>query len=69
MEAQLQLFASSPSDADRQETVADIRLGLERMTRLVEQLLDLSRTEPDAVLHPQVPVDVAGLVRSAVTDL
>src|SRR5436190_14074484 len=38
------------------------------MTRLVEQLLDLSRTEPDAVLHPQVPVDVAGLVRSAVTD-
>ena len=40
-----------------------------RMTRLVRDLLSLSRVESQQRIRPQTPVDCAGIVRSAVSTL
>jgi two-component system OmpR family sensor kinase len=65
---QMQLLATAPDEASRAEALADMRLGLERATRLVEQLLLLSRLEPDAEPMHREPIDLARLARSVVAD-
>jgi two-component system OmpR family sensor kinase len=47
--------------------VSRLTAGIERATRLVEQLLVLARQEANAAPHQ--PVDLAGLARRAVADL
>lgn len=68
LQLQAQLLEQAPDADSRREAIADIRKGIERATRLVNQLLDLSRLEPDAVPPGLEPVDLAALVRSVVTD-
>jgi signal transduction histidine kinase len=63
---QVQALLLADDERVRREAAADIRQGLDRATRLVEQLLNLSRVDPDAVLPAHEPVDLAALVRSAV---
>jgi two-component system OmpR family sensor kinase len=65
---QVQVLLLAADEQARAEAAADIRRGLERATHLVEQLLSLSRVEPDAARAPYAPVDVAALVRAAVAD-
>jgi len=65
---QVQVLLLASDDGPRHEAAADIRHGLDRATHLVEQLLNLSRVEPNALPMPQEPVDMASLARAAVAD-
>jgi two-component system OmpR family sensor kinase len=63
---QVQLLLLAQDDRTRHEAALDIRHGLDRATHLVEQLLNLSRVEPDALPAPHETVDLVELVKAAV---
>ena len=66
---QLQLAERAPDGAARAQALSDLGAGLERETRLVQQLLTLAQLDPGAgPLPPPAPVGLAGLVRQAVAD-
>jgi two-component system, OmpR family, sensor kinase len=66
---QAQLVGRARAESERTEALAQLRAGLERATRVVEQLLTLARAEPDAAAaRPREAVPLAGLVRQAVAD-
>jgi signal transduction histidine kinase len=64
---QLQLLERAADAQERAAATAELRLGVERAQRLVEQLLDLSRVEPDAPSRPHAAVDLGDLVEQVVT--
>lgn len=63
---QAQLAERATSDADRTRALADLRGGLARATRMVEQLLALAREEPGVAARPFASVDLAAVARDAV---
>jgi two-component system OmpR family sensor kinase len=63
---QAQLAARAADDGSRVKAVADVQRGLDRMTRIVEQLLTLARQEPDALQAALLPVDLAALAHAAI---
>ena len=66
---QAQLVERAESEAERATALSQLRAGLERATRLVQQLLTLARAEPDAgTVLPSEPVRLDALVRQAVAD-
>lgn len=65
---QMQLAERAASDAERGEAFVALRGGLERATRVVEQLLTLARQEPDGAPQKHEVVDLAALARSVVAD-
>lgn len=65
---QMQLAERADGEIARAEAFAALRGGLERATRMVEQLLTLARQEPDAATPRREAVDLAALVRSVVAD-
>ncbi len=65
---QLRMLASATDEAERSAAMDDMRAGLERATRQVEQLLALSRLDPEATSRRDEPVDFAALVRSVVSE-
>lgn len=65
---QVQLCAKATDEASRQEALRDIQRGLDRATHLVEQLLQLSRLEPETNDRSSRAVDLSALVKSVVTD-
>ena len=65
---QLQLLQRAPDDAARIAAIESLRAGIERAGRLVEQLLTLARSEPGAPLAMVDGLDLAELVRAAVTE-
>ena len=65
---QLQIVGSSHDAASRADALDDAARGLARATRLVEQLLQLSRLGPDAPPPRRERVDLAALARSVVAD-
>ena len=66
---QAQLAARAGSREERAAAFADLQQGLDRATRLVEQLLTLARQEPGAFRQPREKVDLADVLRSVVSDL
>src|SRR5206468_95938 len=68
---QAQLAERAPTDAERRKALADLKSGLERATRLSEQLLTLARTEPgvDAAERPEALVDLSTLAREVIAEL
>lgn len=66
---QAQLAERATGEAERRAALADLKGGLERATRLVEQLLTLAREEPGVADRPPAAVDLAALGREVVTDL
>ncbi|MFI4953383.1 MAG: ATP-binding protein [Burkholderiales bacterium] len=66
---QAQLAERATSDAERRVALADLKGGLERATRLVEQLLTLAREEPGVADRPPVAVGLSALARGVVADL
>lgn len=63
---QAQLLERSSDEATRATALADLKSGIERSQRLIEQLLQVARSEADGeALHPE-PVDLADLARSVV---
>jgi len=66
---QAQLAERATTDAERAAALAELKGGLERATRLVEQLLTLAREEPEVSEVPPAPVDLAALAREVIADL
>lgn len=63
---QTQVAMLSTDAGKRNHALAQTLAGLDRATRLVEQMLRLARLDPLAVLPNAVPVDLAELVRDIV---
>ncbi|MFG6489990.1 sensor histidine kinase [Roseateles sp. BYS78W] len=66
---QLQLLRRSPDDAGRTAAMDELQQGMARAQRLIEQLLQFARTEPEAQLAPMVALDLADIVREVVEGL
>jgi two-component system OmpR family sensor kinase len=66
---QAQLAERATTDAERRAALADLKDGLERATRLVEQLLTLAREEPGVADRPEATIDLPALAREVVADL
>lgn len=65
---QLQLLQRSTDAADREQAMAELAGGIDRTQRLVEQLLQVARAEPDAgpPAAADAEVDLADLAQSTV---
>ncbi|MGQ3050801.1 MAG: ATP-binding protein [Roseateles sp.] len=66
---QLQLLQRSSDDAERGQAVSELAAGIDRSQRLVEQLLQIARSDPDGELTRREPLDLAELVRTTVAAL
>jgi two-component system OmpR family sensor kinase len=66
---QAQLAERATTDAERAAALGELKGGLERATRLVEQLLTLAREEPGVSEAPPASVDLAALAREVIADL
>lgn len=69
LQLQLQLLKRANDETSRRAAMGELESGIARSRRLVEQLLQVARAEPDAPLAPPAPVDLGALVRSAVGSL
>ncbi len=65
---QAQLAERATTDAERSAALAELRAGLERATRLVEQLLTLAREEPGVSERPFAPVNVTEIAREVLAE-
>lgn len=65
---QIQLAARARSDAERDAAFATVMGGLDRATRMVEQLLTLARQDPEAGERAMAAVDLAALARMVVAE-
>lgn len=65
---QTQLAERAHSEGDRREANAAVGEGLQRATRVVEQLLTLARQEPEAAARALSKVDVLELARTTIAD-
>ncbi|MCV6806812.1 sensor histidine kinase, partial [Achromobacter ruhlandii] len=65
---QLQSLRRAPDDASRQLAEQRLATGIERATRLVEQLLSMARQENTAESLPAEPVDLADTLRLALSE-
>jgi two-component system OmpR family sensor kinase len=65
---QAQLAERAGDAVSRSAAIEELRRGLRRANRLVEQLLTLARQEPGSAGPSFAPVDVAALARAAVAD-
>ena len=67
LKLQLQLLERANDAGQREAARNELRAGIERAQHLIEQLLQLSRLAPETPALRREPVDLAGLVRSAVS--
>jgi two-component system OmpR family sensor kinase len=63
---QLQVLERVPEGAEREQALARLRAGVERSTRLVQQLLQLARQDEAVADRPMTPVDLAAVAREVV---
>ncbi|MED5618660.1 ATP-binding protein [Ideonella sp. BN130291] len=68
LKLQVQMLRRAADPADRAAATEALAQGVERASRLVEQLLTLARNEPGARQAPLQPVDLAEAVRQALAD-
>lgn len=67
---QLQSLERAPDDTARAVAIERLRQGIDRATRLVEQLLALAREEsPDPKLRSMQPIDAVALARALVGEM
>jgi two-component system OmpR family sensor kinase len=59
---QTQLVERATSDEQRAAALAELKRGIERATRVMQQLLTLAREEPDAVRTPWAPLQLDALL-------
>jgi two-component system OmpR family sensor kinase/two-component system sensor histidine kinase QseC len=64
LKIQVELVRRAADDGARQAALDALAAGVDRATRLVEQLLTLARSEPGAQTRPPAPVDLAELART-----
>jgi two-component system OmpR family sensor kinase len=65
---QAQLAERAATNVERSAALSELKGGLERATRLSEQLLALAREEPGVSDRPAAPVDLAAIARAIVAD-
>ena len=65
---QIQLAERAPNDAERAAAFERLKGGTERATRLVEQLLAMARSDPEAAERPLVDVDLCAIARETVAE-
>jgi two-component system OmpR family sensor kinase len=65
---QIQLVERAAGDAERTTAIARLKDGVQRATRLVQQLLTLARIEPEAAERPLTPVALARVAESVVAE-
>jgi two-component system OmpR family sensor kinase len=65
---QAQLAERAESDGERSAAIAELKGGLERASRLSEQLLALAREDPELADRPHAQVDLAAIARAVVAD-
>jgi signal transduction histidine kinase len=63
---QLQLLERADNAPTREAAMAELKTGINRAQHLIEQLLLLSRVEPDAPMQVREAVDLGDLVRQVV---
>jgi two-component system OmpR family sensor kinase len=63
---QIQLLERAHSESTRAAALAELKSGIARTGRLVQQLLDLARLEPGVPAEEAGPVDLAELVREVI---
>ena len=63
---QIQLAERAQSEAARASALAELKSGIARASRLVQQLLDLARLEPGVAAETPVSVDLAHIVREVI---
>jgi two-component system OmpR family sensor kinase len=68
LQLQTQLVERASSDAERLAALAELNSGLQRTTRVVQQLLTLAREEPGAVQSTPAPVRLDALIDSLVDE-
>lgn len=66
---QAQVLVRATDAGERRAAGDEFVASVDRATHLVEQLLELARSEPDAAAHAFVPVRLDELAREAVADL
>lgn len=65
---QIQLTERATADDERAAAFATVKSGLDRATRVVEQLLTLARQDPEAGERIMMPVDLPALARQVVAE-
>lgn len=65
---QLQVLERVPEGPERGAALARLKAGIERSTRLVQQLLELARQDAAAADRPPARLDLAALAREVVTE-
>ncbi len=68
LQLQLQNLERAPDEAARSAAIGELRAGLSRASRLVEQLLAMARLDPEAP-GSRAPVDLGALVRSVLAEV
>ncbi|MEO7056758.1 MAG: ATP-binding protein [Caldimonas sp.] len=66
---QLQLLEQSADEAERHDALAELKAGIDRSQRLIEQFLEISGAENDGDARPMEPVDLSELARSIVAEM
>ena len=69
LKLQLQLLDRAPDDAARSQAREKLHEGVDRATRLIEQLLTAARTDPNDAKISFQQIDVAELVRQTMADV
>lgn len=65
---QIQMAERAGTAIEQAAAFAHLKGGIDRATRLVEQLLTLARNEPDAAERPFVPVNLVDIAREVVAE-
>ncbi|WP_293813778.1 ATP-binding protein [uncultured Aquitalea sp.] len=69
LKVQAEVMSLMPDEAGRRRALGQLQLGIDRATRLVEQLLALSRLDPLQELAAKEPVDWRLAARDALADV
>jgi two-component system sensor histidine kinase QseC len=67
--AQAQVALGATADAERTRALDGVIAGCDRATHMVEQMLTLARLAPDAVSFQPTPVELAGVLKSTISDV
>ena len=67
--AQAQVALGATGDAERARALDGVIAGCDRATHTVEQMLTLARLAPDAVSFQPVPLELAAVLKGAISDV
>lgn len=69
LKLQLHLLCKAHDDTDKMHALEQLNFGVDRASRLIEQLLTAARTEHGDIVVPFAPVDLAEMMRHAIADV